>query len=40
MTDWNRKVQDSIRKEKIEVGKRYGIRIGKTELYCLKCNHP
>lgn len=39
-TDWNRRVQDSIRKEKPEVETRYGIRIGKTQIHCAKCGCP
>jgi hypothetical protein len=35
--NWNRKCEESMRKERQEVEKRYGIRIGQTELYCLRC---
>ena len=34
---WNARSAESIRKEKAEAEKRYGIRIGQTELYCAKC---
>lgn len=37
MSDWNRKVEDSIRKEKAEVERRYGIKIGRTEICCSRC---
>ena len=39
-TDWNRRVEDSIRKEKAEVEARYGIRIGQTQIRCAKCGSP
>lgn len=39
-TDWNRRVQDSIKKEKAEVEKRYGISIGQTQIHCAKCGCP
>ena len=35
--NWNRKCEESMRKERQEVEKRYRIRIGQTELYCLRC---
>ena len=37
MSDWNNQVLASIAKEKIEVEKKYGIRIGQTEIYCARC---
>lgn len=35
--NWSRRCEESIRKEKREVEKRYGIRIGQTEIYCARC---
>lgn len=37
MSDWNRKVEESIRREKREAELRYGIKIGQTEIYCARC---
>jgi hypothetical protein len=39
-TDWNRRIQASIKKEKVEVEVKYGIRIGQTEIYCVRCRRP
>jgi hypothetical protein len=39
-TEWNRRVQESIKKEKAEVEKRYGISIDKTQIHCAKCGCP
>lgn len=36
--NWSQRCLDSIRKQKEEVTKRYNIRIGQTEIYCLRCN--
>ncbi len=35
--NWNQRVEDSIKKEKREIEKKYGIRIGQTEIYCAVC---
>lgn len=35
--NWNEKALASIRKQKTEIAKRYGIRFGQTQIYCLKC---
>jgi hypothetical protein len=37
MSEWNIKVEESIRREKKEVEARYGIRMGQTEIYCARC---
>ena len=37
---WNTRCQRAIDKEKREVEIRYGIRFGKTEIYCARCNRP
>jgi len=37
LKDWNTVCQNSIRKEKAEIGKRYNIRFGQTEIYCGRC---
>ncbi len=37
---WDSCCRDSIRKEKMEVEKRYEIRIGQTDIYCTKCSKP
>ena len=37
---WDSTCSDSIRREKAEVAKRYGIRVGQTEIYCASCNRP
>jgi hypothetical protein len=38
--DWNRRIEASIKKEKAEVESKYGIRIGQTEIYCIRCGRP
>jgi hypothetical protein len=35
--NWNWLCEESIRKEKKEIEKKYGIRIGHTEIYCAEC---
>lgn len=40
MSEWNRICEASIRKQKKEAEARYGIRIGQTEIYCVKCGRP
>ena len=40
MGNWNSACLDSIRKEKAEIAKRYGIRFGQTEIYCVRCGRP
>jgi len=37
---WIQRVSPSLRKEKQEIEKRYGIRIGQTEIYCARCDRP
>lgn len=37
---WNARCQESIRKEKAEAEKCYGIRISQTEIYCAWCGKP
>lgn len=37
MKNWNQRCMDSIKREKAEVEKRYGIRISQTEIYCAIC---
>lgn len=37
---WNTRCQESIKKEKAEAEKRYGIRISQTEIYCAWCGKP
>lgn len=39
-TDWNRRVKESIKREKAEVEARYGIRIDQTQIHCAKCGSP
>ena len=39
MANWNSIGADSIRKEKAEIEKWYGIRFGQTEIYCTRCGH-
>ena len=34
---WSERCQESIKKQKKEIESRYGIRIGQTELYCVRC---
>ena len=38
--NWNRRVEESIRRERREVEKRYGVRFGQTELTCDRCGRP
>jgi|GEM_PF-1512537 hypothetical protein len=38
--NWSSWCEASIRKEKIEVEKKYGIRFGRTEIYCARCGRP
>ena len=40
MSDWNKKVEESIKREKAEVEKRDRIRIGQTQIHCAKCGSP
>lgn len=40
MGTWNSACLDSIRKEKAEIAKRYGIRFGQAEIYCARCGRP
>jgi hypothetical protein len=35
--NWNRKSEEAIRIEKREVEKKYGIRLGRTEISCNRC---
>ncbi len=35
--NWNQRVEASIRKERMEVEERYGIRLGHTEIRCSSC---
>lgn len=35
--NWNSRCLESIRKEKMEVEARYGIRTKQTEIYCSRC---
>jgi len=36
-SSWFTRCSGSIRKQKVEVEKRYGIRFGQTDVYCAKC---
>jgi hypothetical protein len=38
--NWNLRVIKAIRREKTEAEKKYGVRIGQTETYCLRCKKP
>ncbi len=38
MTSWNARSLQSIREQRKEFEKRYGIRLGHTEIYCAKCH--
>jgi hypothetical protein len=38
--NWNFLCLESIRKEKAEVAKRYGIIFGQTNIYCARCKRP
>jgi hypothetical protein len=37
---WSSRCAESIRREKLEAEKKYGIRIGQTEIYCARCGKP
>lgn len=37
---WNQHCLKSIQRERAEVEKRYGIKIGQTDIYCAKCGRP
>jgi hypothetical protein len=37
---WSARCLESIKKEKAEAEKRYGIRISQTEVYCVWCGKP
>jgi len=37
---WDERCLKSIEKEKKEIEARYGIRIGQTEVYCVRCGKP
>ena len=37
---WSSRCAEAIRRERSEVEKRYGIRIGQTEIYCARCDKP
>ena len=37
MDSWNARCAESIRKEKLEIEKTYGIKIGKTSISCARC---
>jgi uncharacterized protein with PIN domain len=36
----NDRCLNSIRKEKVEIAKRYNIKFGQTEVYCERCHRP
>ncbi len=38
--NWNDRCRDSIQKEKKEIEDRCRIRIGQTEIYCVRCGKP
>lgn len=38
--DWDRKCEESIRKERSEVEKKYNIKIGQTNIKCVRCGRP
>jgi len=38
--NWNRKCEESIRREREEVEKRYSISIGQTSISCARCGKP
>jgi len=35
--DWNTTCENSIRRERLEIEKKYGIKIGQTEISCARC---
>lgn len=37
---WSSRCAESIKREKLEAEKKYGIRIGQTEIYCARCGKP
>jgi hypothetical protein len=37
---WFSRCAESIRKERVEAEKRYGIKIGQTDIYCARCGRP
>jgi len=37
-SDWNQRCLISIREQNLESEKKYGIRRGQTEIYCIRCN--
>lgn len=39
-SDWNRRCEESLKKARLEAEQRYGIKIGKTEIYCARCGKP
>jgi hypothetical protein len=34
---WNERCLESIKKQRAEIEKKYGIRFGRTEIYCARC---
>jgi hypothetical protein len=40
MSEWNKRCEASIKKEKAEAEARYGIKFGQTEIYCANCGRP
>jgi hypothetical protein len=40
MAEWNRRVEESIRKERVEIEGRHGIVIGETDIRCRACGNP
>ena len=40
MAEWNRRVEASLRKERVEIEARYGIRVGMTSISSARCNRP
>lgn len=38
--DWNIKCTESLKSQRKEIEEKYGIRIGKTEIYCSRCKRP
>lgn len=38
--NWNDRCREAIRKEKMEIEKRYEIRIGQTDIICRRCGKP
>jgi len=37
---WASRCAESTNREKREIEKKYGIRIGQTDIYCARCNKP